>query len=137
MTVIPNLIRDLIKIFLNLIFYVINKFCSVINLRGFFFIRATFCLVQLRSPTKNQAFQGSAVYRSSIATQLLCSLSNPCCLQREKYFCKKKRLLKIRSLFVSYTGFEPVTHALKVWDNSKKDLISILITALFYTSICN
>ena len=115
MTVIPNLIRDLIKIFLNLIFYVINKFCSVINLRGFFFIfiRATFCLVQLRSPTKNQAFQGSAVYRSFSATQLLCSLSNPCCLQREKYFCKKKRLLKIRSLFVSYTGFEPVTHALK------------------------
>ena len=47
MTVIPNasllcthllqrMIRDLIKIFLNLIFYVINKFCSVINLRGFF-----------------------------------------------------------------------------------------------------
>ena len=63
MTVIPNasllcthllqrMIRDLIKIFLNLIFYVINKFCSVINLRGFFFYTGNFLLGS--TPLTNQ-----------------------------------------------------------------------------------
>ena len=136
MTVIPNLIRDLIKIFLNLIFYVINKFCSVINLRGFFLYGQLFAWFNSAHQSKTRL---SKVPLSTAASLLRnCFAAFPILVAyNAKSIFAKKRLLKIRSLFVSYTGFAPVTHALKVWDNSKKDLISILITALFYTSICN
>ena len=49
-----RMIRDLIKIFLNLIFYVINKICSVINLRGFFLYGQLFAWFDSAHQTKTR-----------------------------------------------------------------------------------
>ena len=43
-------------------------------------VRATFCLVRLRSPTKNQAFQGSAI--RSLLRNTSCPY-NPCCIHEK------------------------------------------------------